>query len=269
MSNAVTSAGLATQPDPPQDGLGKSVPPNSVVILAIVHVLLAYARHLSLTLERRSTAWGFSVIAQYFGTARLPVIRARLARGILRIMALQRVLLSRAMRGRDTKYTKPGERTQAKAKPPLPSDTEAPPAPRPPPRKRRSYADTVPDLDNLPTLKQLEAEIRRRSIGATLVDICRDLGVPPNLCGGRFWNALWSTLYWTGGNLCTLVQDLRRHQREFEPEMNGTPPLCYPEQTRAGIERMLGFFIGERWPLMPDPYDAPPGMLVLPAPRPP
>ena len=116
MNNAVTSAGLSTQPDPPQDGLGKSVPPNSADILAIVHVLLAYARHLSLTLERRSTAWGFSVIAQYFGTARLPVIRARLARGILRIMALQRVLLSRAMRGRDTKYTKPYERTRPAAK---------------------------------------------------------------------------------------------------------------------------------------------------------
>src|SRR3569623_1864657 len=115
MNNAVTSAGLSTQPDPPQDGLGKSVPPNSADILAIVHVLLAYARHLSMTLDSRAMRWGFSVIAQYFGTARLPVIRARLARGILRIMALQRVLLSRAKRGRDTKYTKPYGRTQPAA----------------------------------------------------------------------------------------------------------------------------------------------------------
>jgi hypothetical protein len=36
-----------------------------------------------------------------------------------------------------------------------------------------------------------------------------------------------------------------------------------------GIGRMLGFFVGDRWPIMPDPYDAPPGMLVLPATGPP
>src|SRR3569623_641864 len=132
MNNAVTSAGHSTQPDAPQDGLGKSVPPNSADILAIVHVLLAYARHLSMTLDSRAMRWGFSVIAQYFGTARLPVIRARLARGILRIMALQRVRLSRAMRGRDTDFSGPRERTPPKPKPPLPAaDSNAAPAPPP------------------------------------------------------------------------------------------------------------------------------------------
>jgi hypothetical protein len=268
MSDAVASAGLATQPDPPQDRHNGSVPDNTAYIFSILHVLLAYGRHLSLTLDRRSTAWGFSVIAQFFGTARLPVIRARLARGILRIMALQRVLLSRAVRGRDTKFL--GKR-EPRERPPAPPPAEANAAPPPsrPKRTRRCYADTVPDLDNLPTLKQLEAEIRRRSVGAALVDICRDLGVPPNLCEGRFWNALYAALVWTNGNLCTLVQDLRRHQREFEPELRNTPPLCLPETSRDGIRRMLGFFIGERWPVMPNPHDAPPGMRVLPAARPP
>jgi hypothetical protein len=238
------------------------VPDNTAYIFSILHVLLAYGRHLSLTLDRRSTAWGFSVFAQFFGTARLPVIRARLARGILRIMALQRVLLSRAMRGQDTRF---GGKREPREKPPAPPVTDANAAP-PPSRKkrvRRSFADTIPDLDNLPTLKQLEAQIRRRSVGAALVDICRDLGVAPYLCEGRFWNALYAALVWTNGNLYVLVKDLHRHQREFEPELKNTPPLCLPEISREGIQRMLGFFIGERWPVMPDPYDAPPGMRVL------
>jgi hypothetical protein len=272
MSNAVTSADLASPPDPPQDRSGQSVPPNTAYLLDVVHVLLAYARHLSLTLDSRAARWGFSVFAQFFGTARLPVIRARLARGILRIMALQRVLLSRARRGRDTDFSGPRERTPPTPKPPLPeadSNTEPAPPPVRPKRVRRCYADTTPDLDTLPTLAQLEAEIRRREIGATLSDICRYLGLAPELCESRFLLALQLTIRWCRGNLYKLVMDFRRRQADFEPELKPAPPLCVPERSRAGIQRMLGFFIGERWPVMPDPYDAPPGMLVLPATGPP
>src|SRR6185312_581759 len=258
MNNAVTSAGLAAQPDPPQDRCGEAVPPNTAYLLDVVHVLLAYARHLSLTLDSRATRWGFSVFAQFFGTARLPVIRARLARGILRIMALQRVLLTRARRGRDTDFSGPRERTPPKPKPPAPHPEADAVPPLRQKRVRRLYADTIPDLDNLPTLAQLEAEIRRRDIGATLADICRDLGLAPELCESRFLLALQNTIRWCRGNLYTLVMDFRRRQAEFEPELKPTPPLCMPEWKREGIGRMLGFFVGDRWPIMPDPYDAPP-----------
>jgi hypothetical protein len=74
---------------------------------------------------------------------------------------------------------------------------------------------------------------------------------------------------WTNGNLYVLVKDLRHHQCEFEPELKNTPPLCLPEISREDIQRMLGFFIGEPGPSCRIPYDAPRGMLVLPAPRPP
>jgi hypothetical protein len=265
MSHAEATAGLAAPPDPPQDRPCNGVPPNTAYVLNVVHVLLAYARHLSLTLDRRAAAWGFSGFAQFFGTAGLPVIRARLARGLLRIMALQRVLLSRARRGRDTRFSARRGRTPPKPKPPGPpaADAEAPPHPR---RVRRCYADTTPDPDNLPTLAQLEAEIRRRGIGATLTDICRDLGIAPDLCDGNYWFALLQCILLCRGNLARLLHDLRHRQQAFEQEIDHTPPRCVPESRGAGIERMLGFFIGERWPVMPDPYDAPPGMLVLPRP---
>jgi len=233
------------------------MPDNISGILIVLHVLLGYARHLSLTLERRSTRWGFSVIAQFFGTARLPVIRARLARGILRIMALQRVLFARAMHGRDVRYTNPWTREPPAPKPPAPPSTEAEPPPPQKKRTRRSYADTTPDLDHLPTLAELEAEIRRRPIGAAITDICCDLGIFPSLCWMPFWDALLPVMAWSGGSLTKLWKTLQRHQREFMPEMKATPPLCQPEESRDGIERMLGFFIGDRWPVMPDPNAAP------------
>jgi hypothetical protein len=268
MSNVDTSAGLATQPDPPQDRCSEFVPPNTAFVFDVIHVLLAYARHLSLTLDRRATRWGFSVFAQFFGTARLPVIRARLARGILRIMALQRVLLSRAMRGKDTDFSGRRERTPPKPKAPL-TDSETAPPPVRHKRVRRVNADIIPDLDNLPTLKQLEAQIRRREIGATLTDICLDRGSAPALCVGNFWYALMRQIMWCRGNLYKFTKDLSRRQAEFEPQMKPTPPLCFPEHRRQGIQRMLGFFIGERWPVMPDPYDAPRGMQALPVTGPP
>ena len=247
------------------------MPENTGYVLAMLHILLVHARHLSLTLEQRSVRWGFSVIAQFFGTARLPVIHARLARGILRIMALQRVLIARARRGLDMRYTDPYTREPPAPKPPAPPAAESDPQAEPPtpPRKwtRRSYADTTPDLDNLPTLAELEAEARRRKPGALIADICRDLGIDPSLCGMPFWNALWPIIAWSGGNL-RFMKDFMRCRRAFEPQMNRTPPLCMPEQTREGIERMLGFFIGERWPRMPDPEHTPVWALAAAA-RPP
>ena len=269
MNDAASTAGLSTPPDPPQDRPARSVPRNTDFVFAVLHVLLVYGRHLSLTLDRRATRWGFSVFAQFFGTARLPIIRARLASGILRIMALQRVLLSRAVRGKDTDFSGRRERTPPKPKPPAADSETTTPPPVRQKRPRRIYEDTTPDLDNLPTLKQLEAEIRRRQIGATLCDICRDLGIVPNLCDGNFWFALMRQIMWCRGNLRKMVNDLHRRQAVFESELRPTPPLCIPEITREGIQRMLGFFIGERWPVMPDPYDAPPGMRVLTATRPP
>src|SRR6185312_14830940 len=130
MDNADATAGLSTPPDPAQDRSGRSVPGNTEFVLAI--------------------PWGFSVFAQFFGTARLTVIRARLARGVLRIMALQRVLLSRARRGRDTDFSGPRERTPHRPKPPAPPTRDGVAPPTPQKRVRRRYADTVPDLDHLP-----------------------------------------------------------------------------------------------------------------------
>ena len=267
MNDADATAGLSPPPDPSQDRAKKPVPQNIADVLTLLHILLAYGRHLAATLEHRAAASGFSVIAQFFGTARVPAILARLSRGLLRLQALELVLLARAARGRDLVFLQPRRRAAHEAQPALPqppaSQTE-PQSPRPAPF-RRPETDAAPDPANLPTLEQLQAEIRRRPVGRTIADICRDLGVSPSLCEGSFWNALFEAITWYRGNLPKLVKDFRRREAAFEPELDSDPNLGLPEQTRDGIRRMLGFFIGQP-PVTPFWVPAPPGLIAATGP---
>ncbi len=259
MSHADATADLPPPPDPTQDRRTRPVPPNIADILALLHILLVYGRHLALTLDRRAAAGRFSIIAQFFGTARLPVLRARLTRGLLRVQALQRVLLARARRGRDLVFLKPVVRASRKPKPAVPpaADPQAEAPPPPPARVRRADPDAAPDLDHLPTLAQLEVEIRRRGIGRAIADICRDFGVSPSLCERRFFSALFDVLTLYRGNVPRLMKDLRRRAVAYEPEWDRDFRLGKPERTTESIQCVLGFLLGERWPVVPNPLPAP------------
>jgi hypothetical protein len=260
MHDPSAPAGLSSPPDPATDRPGKLVPQNIADMLALLHILLTYARHLAATIERRAASRGFASIGQYFGTARLPVILARLQRGMLRIAALERVLLVRAARGRDLVFREFHVRTRraAPAREPQPQVPPADPAaaaPKPVRRKR----DAAPDPANLPTLDQLIAQIRRRPIGQTVADICRDLGVWPLLCDHGFWTDLSHAITRNRGNLLHFVRDFRRREVDFVPEWDFDPNLGLPEQTRSGVHRVLGFFIGET-PVTPYWVAAAPGL---------
>src|SRR5487761_2136449 len=248
------TAGLSTPQGPKPDRAGKPVPEGIAAVLVLVRILLEYGRHLAATLEHRAAARSFSLIAQFFGTARVPFILARLSRGILRAMALERVLLARAARGRDLVVFQPRFRAEPSAQPPAPQPAaeQKPPKPRP----------VRPELPEFPTLEQLEAEIRRRPIGHAMADICRDLGISPSLCNGRFWAALYCAIDWYRGNFAQYYKEIRGRVVEFAAEWDrdGTRALDYPEQTGDGIRRILGFFIGEE-PVSPFPPSVPPGLL--------
>src|SRR5487761_2365822 len=194
-----TTAGLPPPPDPSQDRLTKPMPEGIAAILVIVRILLEYGRHLTDTLEHRAAARSFSVIAQFFGTARLPAILARLSRGILRAMALESVLLARAARGRDLVVFQPRWRAEPSAPPPAPQ----PAAEQKPPKPVRA------ELPEFPTLEQLQADIRRRPIGHAIADICRDLGVSPSLCESRFNTVLYQAIAWYRGNFPKYYKEIR------------------------------------------------------------
>ena len=250
------AAGLATPPDPPRDRGGRPVPEHIAAMLSLVAVLADYGRHLAATIEHRALWRGFATIAQFFGTAHLPVIVAHIQRGIMRTAALQRMLLERARRGRDLVVLAPRRRVRRAAQPaaPLP-DPAAPPAagpqpaappPNPTPRPARGTLPPPPlTLDTLPSMADIEAEVRRRPVGQTIVDICRDLGIAPTLCDGRFWNRAFMAIRCYRGSFNNIMLEMRRREKRFDREQWRYPNLALPEQTAEGVRRVLGFLIGE------------------------
>ena len=176
-------------------------------------------------------------------------------RGILRAQALENVLLARAARGRDIGTGAPGGRASAApaaavvladapTDPATTQPTAAPIARKPRPSRPVGWND--PELF-MPTLAELEAQVRRRSIGRTLVDICLDLAVVPSFCAGTFWNDVFDSIRLSGGSVDTLMQEKTHRHEAFCKEQDGKPGWNWNwvELPREALRRVLGFFIGE------------------------
>jgi len=256
---APNSSGPASPPDPPQDRPASTLPPNIAAVLHILGIVLGYGRHLLDTLHLRAASPTFTLIASCFGTARLTTICAHLNRGILRATALQRVLLARAATGRDL-IIQP-RRIRRDAAQPAPADLQAEPpaAPQAEPqseqstasgRKSRKPPPSGPDDPerSMPTLEELERQVRHRSIGRTMADICLDLGVMPGLCTREFWNQLFEILYYSSGRgIETLMAEKHRREQAFIQEQDKTigSSTDWFHLKRDEIGQILGFFIGE------------------------
>jgi hypothetical protein len=253
------------------------MPARIAALLHTVRILLGFGRHLAATAKDRSAGPDFNAIAACFGTGRMSAILAHLQRGLLRAAALERVLLERAARGRDIRFTTPRERPTAT--PPAPDDpppaglsagqpveqppeqsAQAPvdgqsaeaPVARKAPRPSRPVGWNDPELF-MPTPEDLEAQARRRPLGRTLVDICLDLAVVPGFCAGPFWNELFDGIRLYGGSIASLMQQKMRRQEAFCEEQDRKPGSNWDWQQmgRNALRRMLGFFIGEA----DDPFD--------------
>src|SRR5579863_8266346 len=105
MSQASPTSATDTPPDPPKDPPATTLPENIDALLHVARILLTYGRHLLDTIRQRAAAPNFNAIAACFGTANVTTILAHLNRGILRCIALERVLLARAATGRDFPFT--------------------------------------------------------------------------------------------------------------------------------------------------------------------
>jgi hypothetical protein len=241
------------------------VPERIGEILAIVSILAAYGRHLAQTLEHRAVARGFATIAQFFGTVTLDTILAHVYRGVMRAIVLERMLLARAARGRDLRILPPRKPTHREppatdAPDPAPAAASAPPeelTPDPDAAQEaaaleaeawlaRRVARTEPlTLATLPSMKEIEGQVLRSPVGRTIAAICRDLGVSPSLCDGVFWNRVFDAIRLYRGSIPSLVLTLKRRERRFDKEDWKHPGLELPEDSRSGIRRVLGFFIGE------------------------
>jgi hypothetical protein len=245
--------GPASPLDPPQDRPGKTapVPEYIAALLYAVDILLGYGRHLLGTVHRRAAAPTFPAIAACFGTANLATILAHLNRGILRATALENVLRARAATGRDIKMVT--RRIRAAETPPAPTDPQSEQPTEPPIKPKAARRPSLPlGSDDpelfMPTLQELERQIRRRSFGRTFAEICHDLAVVPGLCTPAFWNGLFEIMHYFGGNgVVTVMREKARREQAFirEQDKKLGSTLDWLHLGRDEIREILGFFIGE------------------------
>jgi hypothetical protein len=236
--------------DPKPDLPGRTIPAGIAALLHTVRILLGFGRHLAEAAKQRSASTDFNAIAVCFGTGRVYAILAHLQRGILRATALQTVLRARAARGRDIQFAAPRERATA-----APAVAADPPAEPPPearvtrksvPRPSRPAGWNDPELF-MPTLEELEAQVRRRPIGRTLVAICLDLAVVPAFCTGPFWNELFDSIRLRGGSIAALMQEKTRREKAFSREQDRKVGSSWDWQGmgREALRRVLGSLIPE------------------------
>ena len=251
MDHTKTTAPAASLPDPPQDHPATSLPNNIEVLLHACRILLSYGRHLIDTVRHRAAAPGFNAIAACFGTANLSTILAHLNRGIHRATALERVLLARAATGQDIGFVERRARTSEAQPAPVNAETRQLPAERPTARKHASRPSRPAGWNDpelyMPTLEELERQVRRRPIGRTIQDICLDLAVVPGFCHSAFWNELFDIMTWFGGSVGKVMREKACRREAFASEQDRRPDANWDwlQLKRDELRHVLGFFIGE------------------------
>ena len=250
MEHAAPTSDVALPPDPPKDPPATTLPANIEVLLQVARYLLGYGRHLIDTIRQRAAAPNFEAIAACFGTQNITTIIAHLNRGILRCLALERVLLARAATGQDIPYVAP--RTRTSEIEPTPAVVEAQPDATPPATRKRAPRASHPAFWDdpelhMPTLEDLERQIRRQSIGRVFLDISLDLAIVPGFCHGAFWNALFEIMTNFGSGVHKLLQEKTRRRAAFDKEQDRIPDAnCdWINMSRDKLREVLGFFIGE------------------------
>jgi hypothetical protein len=208
MSAAAQPPTPTTDTDPPQPST--AIPAALDRVLSLVRKLIDYGKQLAGTVQQRAAAPGFALFARPFGSADLAVILARITNGLRRAAALEARLCQRATRGRD--LTPSPIRLPATPGPRAPRQV-APPDAQSQPQRIDPTED--PRLARLPTEEEIAAAVRRRPVGAVIVDICCDLGIAPGHLDRAFWDELSHAIIMYGGSLAGFPANLRRRLFAF------------------------------------------------------
>jgi hypothetical protein len=249
------SASTEPPASPQEDRSGTVMPACIATLLNVVRVLLGYGKHLDQTLPNQADHPRFPTLATGFGTYDLRRILAHVQRGILRAMMLERFLLARAAQGRDIEPTQPPGPAEPEEIEAMEMKLRAPSQPRKPSPGRTPRIDPNDPLHfGMPTLKELEAQIRSRPIGQTIADICMDLGISANVCDGGFWQEIYQAMAHFGGSFEAFfgVQERRRTAFKKEREKRrDTWDRDWQDQPKEAIRQLLGYVLGESPPREP------------------
>jgi hypothetical protein len=188
VSSAANTSGLPSQPQPAPLG-------NADLLLHLIHQLILFGRRLVDKVERSFDTPQFHEVCCIFGSGDVELILTRLFRGLQLATALGRYLAERASSGRDIEP------------PPLRSSTPrraSAPAEAGPARTRTPW----PNDDALPvrllTEAELDALVRRRPIGVTLIDIGKDFSLTPGELGYELWREFMLAVVDYNGNILAL-----------------------------------------------------------------
>ena len=230
------------------------MPTCIAAILSLVRVLLDYGKHLDAILPDHAEHPRFPTLAAAFGTHDIRRILAHVQRGILRAMMLERFLLARAAQGRDIVPTPLPEAAEQ-------ADIEALEMKLRPPAERRAKTTRGPRIDpddpahfSMPTLKELESQVRRCAVGHTIAQICMDLGITANISEAAIWDEIFQILMHFGGNYELVFGVQERRKQSFQKERNRlkhTWTFDWRDRPREAIRQLLGYVLGETPPRGP------------------
>jgi len=105
----------------------------------------------------------------------------------------------------------------------------------------------------MPTLKELECQVRRRSVICTIADICLNLGIAPGICDGGFWNEIYQTLLHFAGNSEDIFSAQTNRRKSFGKEREKRPgswALDRRDRPEDAICQLLRFVRGESPPIL-------------------
>lgn len=198
-----------------------AAPPNRVTrLLGVVRKLIEYGHSLAETFRAHAEA-GKAGKPTPVSAARLKLLVTRLVLGIRLAYMLEADLKRREAEGED--ITPSAEL----ARPPMPS-TRSGAASAPRGSADRTDARPVPADELIPPRIPTDAEfavmLRRKPLGAVLVDICCDLGVTPEALGQAFWRELCNVILMHGGDMGRLLRNLPPRGYPFGEPAPRPPP---------------------------------------------
>jgi hypothetical protein len=186
-----------SQPAPRRTGKDVPIPSRIGQVLTLVRWLFDYGKVLLATLQQPPPAPDFVILAAPFGTLDPAVITARILCALRRIIALEARLQQHAATGRDLVVASLYQRAARKR---TPCEAQEP-------------VEETPE--GLPTMEQIEAEVRRKPIGRIIADICRDLGITPGVLSRATLNEVIAAIAGYGGSYARYCRDMMK--RALDP----------------------------------------------------
>jgi len=230
-------------PAPPKE---RATLPCIAFLLDVVRVLLGYGRKLDDTIPTQAGHPRFPILAAGFGTHDVGRILAHVQRGILRAMMLQKYLLARAAQNRDIEPARQAERAEPAAIEALDLKLGVPDRVRSK-RARKIDPDAAVHFA-MPTLQELESQVRRRAVGRTIAEICLDLGVTAGLCHGATWSDILQSLMHFGADLAKFFATQQRRRQSFDAERakrSDCWTVDWRDEPKDVLRELLGTVLGE------------------------